>query len=88
MDTAVRYVVGCHDFRNFCKMDVANGVLKYERRILSAKVKVLAMDQFHKDVDTLSGLLPLKCFYYSCTHIRSDFFSIKFPHFVDTFLNH
>jgi hypothetical protein len=58
-------------------MDVANGVLKYERRILSAKVKVLAMDQFHKDVDTLSGLLPLKCFYYTCTHICSNFFSIQ-----------
>jgi tRNA pseudouridine38/39 synthase len=70
MDTAVQYVVGCHDFRNLCKMDVANGVLKYDRRILSAKVKVLTMDPFHKDADTISGLLPLRCLYYSCIHIQ------------------
>jgi hypothetical protein len=60
MDTAVQYVVGCHDFRNLCKMDVANGVVKYERRILSAKVNVLATDPFHNGADTASGLLHLK----------------------------
>jgi tRNA U38,U39,U40 pseudouridine synthase TruA len=60
MDTAVQYVVGCHDFRNLCKMDVANGVVKYERRILSASVKVLATDPFHNGADGLSGLFHLK----------------------------
>jgi hypothetical protein len=46
-------------------MDVANGVWKYERRILSAKVKVLATDPFHNNADTASGLLPLKYLYSS-----------------------
>lgn len=63
MDAAVRYAVGCHDFRNLCKMDVANGVCKYDRRILSAEVKVLATDPFDNNADTASGLLSLKCFY-------------------------
>ncbi|KAM8876812.1 tRNA pseudouridine(38/39) synthase [Synchiropus picturatus] len=36
-DAAKRYE-GTHDFRNFCKMDVGNGVLQFERTILSAGV--------------------------------------------------
>uniref|UniRef100_A0A8C6WI39 tRNA pseudouridine synthase n=1 Tax=Neogobius melanostomus TaxID=47308 RepID=A0A8C6WI39_9GOBI len=30
---------GTHDFRNICKMDVGNGVLQFERTILSASVR-------------------------------------------------
>lgn len=60
MDTAAQHVVGCHDFRNLCKMDVANGVVKYDRRILSASVRVLATDPHHNGADTASGLLPLR----------------------------
>ncbi|CAJ1080339.1 tRNA pseudouridine(38/39) synthase [Xyrichtys novacula] len=37
-DAAKRYE-GTHDFRNICKMDVGNGVLQFERTILSASVK-------------------------------------------------
>lgn len=59
MDTAVQHVVGCHDFRNLCKMDVANGVVQYDRRIVSASVRVIATDPFHNDTDTASGLLLL-----------------------------
>lgn len=58
----MQYVVGCHDFRNLCKMDVANGVVKYDRRILSAKVKVFATDPFCNSADTASGLLPFNIF--------------------------
>uniref|UniRef100_A0A3B5B5X8 Pseudouridine synthase 3 n=1 Tax=Stegastes partitus TaxID=144197 RepID=A0A3B5B5X8_9TELE len=36
-DAAKRYE-GTHDFRNLCKMDVGNGVLQFERTILSATV--------------------------------------------------
>ncbi|XP_004641452.1 tRNA pseudouridine(38/39) synthase [Octodon degus] len=36
-DAAQRYV-GTHDFRNLCKMDVANGVINFQRTILSAQV--------------------------------------------------
>ena len=55
----MQHVVGCHDFRNLCKMDVANGVVQYDRRILSASVRVVARDPFHNDTDTASGLLLL-----------------------------
>ncbi|XP_077359809.1 tRNA pseudouridine(38/39) synthase isoform X2 [Festucalex cinctus] len=37
-DAAKRYE-GTHDFRNLCKMDVGNGVLQFERTILSAIIK-------------------------------------------------
>lgn len=42
MNTALEYLLGTHDFRNFCKMDVANGVTNYVRSISSAKVSVLS----------------------------------------------
>ncbi|NXE16936.1 PUS3 synthase, partial [Lophotis ruficrista] len=38
MDAAARRYVGTHDFRNLCKMDVANGVVNFQRTILSAGV--------------------------------------------------
>lgn len=36
---------GTHDFRNVCKMDVGNGVLQFERTILSASVEPVAPRQ-------------------------------------------
>ncbi|NXX99310.1 PUS3 synthase, partial [Centropus bengalensis] len=38
MHTAAQKFVGTHDFRNLCKMDVANGVVNFQRTILSATV--------------------------------------------------
>lgn len=35
MQLASKYLVGTHDFRNFCKMDVGNGVIQFTRNILS-----------------------------------------------------
>ncbi|XP_054012629.1 tRNA pseudouridine(38/39) synthase [Hylaeus anthracinus] len=40
MDKAVKYIIGEHDFRNICKMDVANGVINYKRRVIDAKVSL------------------------------------------------
>lgn len=40
MNTAAQRFVGNHDFRNLCKMDVANGVTNFQRTILSAEVKL------------------------------------------------
>ncbi|XP_050437562.1 tRNA pseudouridine(38/39) synthase [Adelges cooleyi] len=49
MNNAVQHVVGTHDFRNLCKMDVANGVTNFTRRIISANVKLCSNnDQFSK----------------------------------------
>uniref|UniRef100_A0A8C7EFL4 tRNA pseudouridine(38/39) synthase n=1 Tax=Nothoprocta perdicaria TaxID=30464 RepID=A0A8C7EFL4_NOTPE len=38
MDAAARRFEGTHDFRNLCKMDVANGVVSFQRTVLSARV--------------------------------------------------
>ncbi|KAK7919459.1 hypothetical protein WMY93_010743 [Mugilogobius chulae] len=39
MAEAAKKYEGTHDFRNLCKMDVGNGVLQFERTILSASVR-------------------------------------------------
>lgn len=39
MRAAVKLLVGEHDFRNICKMDVGNGVTNYVRRILSTDLR-------------------------------------------------
>ncbi|XP_018431540.1 PREDICTED: tRNA pseudouridine(38/39) synthase-like, partial [Nanorana parkeri] len=39
MDRAARLLEGTHDFRNLCKMDVANGVVTFTRTVLSARVE-------------------------------------------------
>ncbi|XP_074476324.1 tRNA pseudouridine(38/39) synthase [Sebastes fasciatus] len=60
-DAAKRYE-GTHDFRNLCKMDVGNGVLQFERTILSASVKpvqpqhVSSTDQYDLFVFEIKGL--------------------------------
>lgn len=38
MRTACQYLVGVHDFRNLCKMDVANGVVAFGRRLQEVKI--------------------------------------------------
>lgn len=40
MDKSVKYAVGDHDFRNICKMDVANGVINFKRTVIDAKVSM------------------------------------------------
>lgn len=39
MNHAAQKFVGKHDFRNFCKMDVANGVVTFERELISCTVQ-------------------------------------------------
>ncbi|XP_005378538.1 PREDICTED: tRNA pseudouridine(38/39) synthase [Chinchilla lanigera] len=41
MNYAAQKYVGTHDFRNLCKMDVANGVINFQRTILSAEVQLV-----------------------------------------------
>ncbi|XP_063409480.1 uncharacterized protein LOC134692826 [Mytilus trossulus] len=41
MSEAADKLVGEHDFRNFCKMDVGNGVVNFMRRIVKADIAVL-----------------------------------------------
>ncbi|XP_074619642.1 tRNA pseudouridine(38/39) synthase-like [Acropora palmata] len=44
MNIAAQKLVGKHDFRNFCKMDVANGVVTFERDLLSFTVSRVRSD--------------------------------------------
>lgn len=39
MRKAARKLQGEHDYRNFCKMDINNGVTNYTRRIMSFTVE-------------------------------------------------
>lgn len=39
MKDGVKQLVGEHDFRNFCKMDVGNGVTKFVRSIIYADIQ-------------------------------------------------
>lgn len=41
MQTAANYLVGTHDYRNFCKMDVANGVVEFIRKISDIEITPL-----------------------------------------------
>ena len=45
MESAGQLLMGEHDFRNFCKMDVNNGVVKFVRRIGSVGVDVMKRDK-------------------------------------------
>lgn len=40
MRSACKMLIGTHDFRNFCKMDVNNGVLSYMRSIYDTDIHI------------------------------------------------
>ncbi|KAK2586643.1 hypothetical protein KPH14_011690 [Odynerus spinipes] len=44
MNQAVKYTIGIHDFRNICKMDVANGVINFKRNVIDASVSLKQKD--------------------------------------------
>lgn len=62
MAEAAKRYEGTHDFRNLCKMDVGNGVLQFERTILSATVKPAQLqhasstDQYDLFIFEIKGL--------------------------------
>lgn len=39
MQEGAKHLVGTHDFRNFCKMDVGNGVMDFQRDIHSIDIR-------------------------------------------------
>lgn len=45
MKEACNYLIGTHDFRNLCKMDVATGIVHYNRKVFSAEVKLAQRNQ-------------------------------------------
>lgn len=48
MQEACMHLVGSHDFRNLCKMDVGNGVVTYIRRLDSVEIKVANLNHEHQ----------------------------------------
>lgn len=46
MALAAQKLVGEHDYRNFCKMDINNGVTNYMRRIMSFTVEPSSKVQY------------------------------------------
>ncbi|EFA02961.2 tRNA pseudouridine(38/39) synthase isoform X2 [Tribolium castaneum] len=56
MKIAANYLVGTHDFRNFCKMDVNNGVVEFKRNILSVDISLFQEDERYSiQVLTIKG---------------------------------
>lgn len=39
MRESAKYIIGTHDFRNFCKMDVGNGVVQFVRNVISIDIE-------------------------------------------------
>lgn len=44
MNKAAQYLVGYHDYRNLCKMDVGNGVVNFCRHIKTVKIDSVCCD--------------------------------------------
>lgn len=60
MRAAGSLLVGSHDFRNFCKMDVGNAVVEFIRRLDAVYVEELASTQtFNSKTLSQSGLQVL-----------------------------
>jgi len=52
MQTACQLLVNHGDFRNFCKMDVHNGVTNYMRNLQVAQIKPCDNTQLQRDSDS------------------------------------
>ncbi|KAG5683731.1 hypothetical protein PVAND_012996 [Polypedilum vanderplanki] len=51
MKEACSYLIGSHDFRNLCKMDVGNGVVNYIRRLDNVEIKLLTKNDVSEEFD-------------------------------------
>ncbi|KAK5643256.1 hypothetical protein RI129_007101 [Pyrocoelia pectoralis] len=49
MREATKLLLGTHDFRNFCKMDVGNGVVKYIRTITSVDIVPYSLNKDNEE---------------------------------------
>lgn len=62
MNKAVKYAIGNYDFRNICKMDVANGVTNFKRTVIDAKVSV-SNQSVEKPTGTLCSFQSFAIYY-------------------------
>lgn len=51
MRVACKHLIGSHDFRNLCKMDVGNGVVTYIRRLEAVDIHLASKDGVDKAYD-------------------------------------
>lgn len=51
MKRASEYLIGTHDFRNLCKMDVANGVTTFMREVMHVDIQKFGNDSTDKGDD-------------------------------------
>ncbi|KAJ8927470.1 hypothetical protein NQ314_020067 [Rhamnusium bicolor] len=49
MRTASKMLLGTHDFRNFCKMDVGNGVVEFTRNVLFVNIEPINASHFEDE---------------------------------------
>ncbi|XP_042235764.1 tRNA pseudouridine(38/39) synthase-like isoform X2 [Homarus americanus] len=61
MNEAAQYLVGYHDYRNFCKMDIGNGVVNFCRRILSVNISPVCCDVQRKENHSLGTETESQC---------------------------
>ena len=59
---AGRHLVGEHDYRNFCKMDVGNGVINYHRRIMKVDVEQIQTESNGSSYDMCVLVIKGKAF--------------------------
>lgn len=48
MRQAASYMLGKHDFRNFCRLDPSKNITNYERTVVSLDIKPIAGDNFYE----------------------------------------
>lgn len=65
MKRGCEYLVGVHDFRNLCKMDVGNGVIAFDREMKD--VRVVQTKQINCDNDSCNEASPYDMFYVQLT---------------------
>ncbi|XP_034255782.1 tRNA pseudouridine(38/39) synthase [Thrips palmi] len=53
MDKAAKYILGSHDFRNLCKMDVGNGVVNYVREVRSVDIQPCSQTKSNSQFDMM-----------------------------------
>ncbi|XP_051775021.1 tRNA pseudouridine(38/39) synthase isoform X2 [Erpetoichthys calabaricus] len=70
MARAAKRFEGTQDFRNVCKMDVGNGVLKFERTILCAEIRPIGLPPGH-------GGVPYELFVFEVTGLAFLYHQVR-----------
>lgn len=70
METAIKYLIGQHDFRNLCSYDLKNGVVNHVRTILATSIKPLTVSPCQ---DALSSRTDNQYSYYEIVIVGQAF---------------